>query len=71
MIATYYLGRLSGRSPHSNVERLISLEAQKMTLTEFQVNATRCGNALAAEGRQIQRISMGLFRKEKNGAIAK
>lgn len=60
MIATYYLGRLDGRSPHLDIERLIEEEAKKMTPTQLQSDAVRCGRALREKGQEMVRISADL-----------
>jgi len=64
MLATYYLGRLDGQLQDAEGERLIELEATKMTSAEFRANAIRCGKALTAKGQEIQNITAALSRKE-------
>jgi hypothetical protein len=63
MLAIYYLGRLDGRVPDSQVKQLIETEAKKMNPPEFRANAVRCGKALTARGQEIQEIGADLVRK--------
>jgi len=63
MIATYYFGRLDSSLPDDGGERLIELEAVKMTLAEFRTNAARCGEAIQKKGQEIQKIGAILSRQ--------
>jgi hypothetical protein len=71
MLAIYYLGRLDGRAPDTEVEGLIEREAEKMTAAEFRSNAVRCGKALTLKGQEIQRIGADLSRKAQGGGAPK
>lgn len=60
MLAVYYLGRLDGYAPRTDIDPLIETEEKRMTTAEFRVNATRCGKALTAKGQEIAKISAAL-----------
>ncbi|HEV2272335.1 MAG TPA: hypothetical protein VGR92_23005 [Steroidobacteraceae bacterium] len=62
LLTAYYLGRLQGREPHFDVERLIKMQARSMSSAGFRANAARCGKSLAASGQEIQKISTDLSR---------
>ncbi len=60
MILMYYLGRIDGRSPNTDLEALIKTETQKMTTSELQSAAGRCGKEFSARGEEIVRIGKSL-----------
>jgi len=60
MILMYYLGRIDGRSPNTDLEALIKTETQKMTASELQSAAGRCGKEFSARGEEIVRIGKSL-----------
>jgi hypothetical protein len=55
MLAIYYLGRLDGRSPQANTEKLIEAEAGKMTPADLRSDAVQCGKVLTAKGQEMMR----------------
>lgn len=65
MILMYYLGRIDGRSPHADLETLIKNETQRMTVTELNNAASRCGKEFSARGEQIVRIGRTLAKPTK------
>ena len=71
MVAMYYLGRLDGRTPHADIERLIEREVDEMKPAEFRANAARCGKALALKGQELQKIGAELVRKGQGDAPPK
>lgn len=71
MIAMYYFGRLDGRAPHANVERLIENEAKKMTMVELRANAARCGKALQVESHEFASIGEDLARQAQGSVPSK
>lgn len=60
MILMYYLGRIDGRSPNADLKTLIGTETRKMTATDVQNAASRCGKQFAARGEAIVRIGKSL-----------
>lgn len=60
MLAIYYLGRLDGRSPQADTEKLIEAEAGKMTPAELRSDAVQCGKVLTAKGQEMTRIGADL-----------
>jgi hypothetical protein len=52
----YFLGRLDGRTPKPDLERLISAESKKMTPADIQADQARCGVELDAKSRALQQI---------------
>lgn len=64
LLLSYYVGRLDGRAPGLNLERLIAEELGKLTPVDLQVERRRCGDALSAKGKEIARIGDSLSRLE-------
>ena len=60
MILMYYLGRIDGRSPNADLESLIKTETQKMTTSDLESAAGRCGKEFSARGEEIVRIGKSL-----------
>jgi hypothetical protein len=60
MILMYYLGRIDGRSPNTDLKTLIKTETQKMTKSELETAASRCGKEFSARGEEIVRIGKSL-----------
>jgi hypothetical protein len=60
MILMYYLGRIDGRSPNADLKTLIKTETQKMTTSELQNAASRCGKEFSARGDEIVRIGKSM-----------
>lgn len=62
MLMIYYLGRIDGRFPNSNVGRLIEDEVTKMTSSEFQDATRRCSAQFSAKGTEVEEIGNSLAR---------
>ena len=56
MLSLYYIGRLDGRVPMLNLEDLMIKELSKMTSSDYNSEAKRCGASLTDKGQQIARI---------------
>jgi hypothetical protein len=52
----YYIGRLDGRTPKLDIERLIVAEANRMTSTDYASEGQRCEAGLTEKGQQITQI---------------
>jgi hypothetical protein len=66
LLTLYYLGRLDGRSPKLDIERLIIEEARRMSEADYGSEERRCGAALAEKGRQITEIGKHLVEMRKD-----
>jgi hypothetical protein len=60
MILMYYLGRIDGRSPNTDLKTLIKTETQKMSTSELQSAAGRCGKEFSQRGEEILQIGKSL-----------
>ena len=58
--ALYYLGRLEGRDPNLDLEKVITEESQRMTQSDIRSELDRCGKALSARGAVITAIGQKL-----------
>lgn len=65
MILMYYLGRIDGRSPHTDITGLIKSQTDKMNQSTLKAAATRCGKEFAARGDDIVRIGNSLGKPAK------
>lgn len=65
MILIYYLGRIDGRSPNTDLKSLLKNETQKMTTSALQSAASRCGKEFSARGEAIVRIGKSLSKPAK------
>ena len=54
--ALYYLGRLEGRDPNLDLEKIVAEESQRMTPSDIRSELERCGKALSARGSMITKI---------------
>jgi hypothetical protein len=57
----YYIGRLDGRTPALDVERLLVSESSKMTPSDYTVDAKRCAAWLTEKAQQIAKIGKDLL----------
>jgi hypothetical protein len=48
--AFYFAGRVEGRDPRADVMELAAMALARMSPTEIQANAARCGKQLEAKG---------------------
>ena len=60
MLAIYFPGRIDGRSPNAGLQKLLKREAKKMTASEFNGAASRCGMEFSKRGAEITRIGKTL-----------
>jgi hypothetical protein len=60
LLVLYYIGRLDGRSPSLDIEKLLTEQITKMTDADYASEATRCGKWLAIKGEQITHIGEGM-----------
>ena len=65
MILMYYLGRIDGRSPNADLKALTKTETQKMTASDLQNAAGRCGKEFSARGEEIVQIGKSLGKPAK------
>jgi hypothetical protein len=56
LLVLYYMGRLDGRAPSLNIEKLLSEQIDKMTAADYNTEATRCSQDLAEKGAQIKQL---------------
>jgi hypothetical protein len=56
LIILYYLGRLDGRAPTLDVEKLLTAQIAKMTDADYTAEAMRCNQNLTAKGAQITHL---------------
>lgn len=67
--ALYYLGRLDGRIPTLDLERLIVAESQKMTQSDLRSELQRCGKELSARGAVVTAIGQKLTRSNSRSPL--
>lgn len=65
MILMYYLGRIDGRSPNTDLRSLLKNETQKMSTSKLQSAASRCGKEFSARGEAIVQIGKSLAKPAK------
>jgi hypothetical protein len=65
MILMYYLGRIDGRSPNTDLRTLIKDETKSMTASDFKKAATRCGKEFSTRGEEIVQIGKSLGKPAK------
>lgn len=65
LLTLYYIGRLDGRSPKLDIERMIIEETRKMADADYASEARRCGGALVEKGQQITEIGKHLVETGK------
>ena len=65
MILMYYLGRIDGRSPHTDLKTLIKNQTQVMTASDFKSAASRCGKEFSARGDAVVEIGRSLGKPGK------
>lgn len=58
--ALYYLGKLDGRDPDMDLEKVILAEAAKMTSTQLRAETEACGKQLSARGAAVNAIGRKL-----------
>jgi hypothetical protein len=60
MMAVFYLGRLDGRVPNLDIEKLIVEQVGKMSNADYSSEAIRCGKSLSEKGQKITQIGQKL-----------
>lgn len=63
MLALYYIGRLDGREPKLDIEKLIIDQVTNMTNADYAHEAVRCGTSLTTKGQQVTRIGQDLVKR--------
>jgi len=63
MAALYYIGRLEGRMPNLDIEELMITEIGRMTATDYDSEAKRCGSHLMDKGQQITRFGKDMVER--------
>lgn len=58
--ALYYLGRLDGREPGVDLEKLLLEESHRMSADDLTSESRRCGQELSARARVISSIGQRL-----------
>lgn len=64
LLMIYYLGRLDGRSPVLDLEKIIETEASKMTTEDFRNEMRRCGDEFALKGKRLTAIGRELAKHD-------
>lgn len=64
MLLIYYIGRIDGRTPNLDLERLVDSEAAGTTSTELESEIHKCSAVLLVKGRQITRIGRDLKKSQ-------
>lgn len=65
LLTVYFLGRIEGRSPGINLEKLIELQATAMTRDDERRALQRCGKEFASQGTELVRIGRMLVAPQK------
>ncbi|MEJ0008515.1 MAG: hypothetical protein WDM77_19670 [Steroidobacteraceae bacterium] len=63
LLVLYYLGRLGGREPTLDIEKLLTDQIKKMTEADYASEATRCQKDLTTTGAQITRLGEDLQKR--------
>jgi hypothetical protein len=56
LLVLYYLGRLDGRAPSLDIEKLLAEQIDKMRDADYGAEAARCSQGLAQKGAQIKQL---------------
>ena len=65
VLTWYYIGRLEGRVPKLDIEKLLIEETGSMTSSDYALEIKRCGAELAEKGRQVTQIGKDLIEREQ------
>jgi hypothetical protein len=60
LLVLYFLGRLDGRNPTLDLEKLLAEQIAKMTEADYATESRRCGQILATKGAQITHLGEDL-----------
>ena len=58
--ALYYLGRLDGREPGLDLDKLLAQESQRLSPDNLRAELRRCGQTLTARSQMIKEIGQHL-----------
>jgi hypothetical protein len=64
--ALYFLGRLDGRDPGLDLEKIILAEAKKMDSATLRSESERCGRSISTRGRMISEMGQALQRNRND-----
>ncbi|MGC1458362.1 MAG: hypothetical protein WA825_08815 [Steroidobacteraceae bacterium] len=56
LLVLYYMGRLDGRAPSLEIQKLLAEQIDKMTASDYSSEAMRCSQILSAKGAQIKQL---------------
>jgi hypothetical protein len=56
LLVLYYMGRLDGRAPSLDIEKLLSEQIERMTQSDYSTEALRCSQNLSMNGAQIKQL---------------
>jgi hypothetical protein len=62
LLVLYYIGRLDGRAPSLDIEKLLAEQISKMNDSDYNAEATRCGRWLTVKGEQITHIGEDMLK---------
>jgi hypothetical protein len=60
LLVLYYVGRLDGRNPTLDLEKLLADQIVKMTDADYATESRRCSQTLATKGAQITHLGDAL-----------
>ena len=63
MLALYYIGRLDGRTPKLDIEKLMVQEITRMSDVDYSTEGQRCGSSLTEKGKEITRIGKDMIER--------
>jgi len=56
LLVLYYIGRLNGRNPTLDIEKMLSEQIAKMTDADYAAETSRCSKDLTQTGAQITKL---------------
>ena len=56
LLVLYYIGRLDGRNPTLDIEKLVTDQIARMNDADYSAESLRCSRDLTAKGVQITRL---------------
>jgi hypothetical protein len=60
LLVLYYVGRLDGRNPTLDLEKLLAEQIAKMTDADYAAESRRCSQTLSTKGAQISHLGEDL-----------
>ncbi len=67
MLMTYYVGKITGRTPDLDLESAINRQLRRMKPADYEAEARRCGAEVTAKGRQLARIGRDMAAAKQAG----